>query len=77
MVADLWPVLAAAMTMVSAALHLGCGWMLRGGKGKTFAKVVATLAFLPCVGGCWFVALPLGAWTWWLMVDRRGDVVFG
>lgn len=77
MLADLWPVLAAGLTMCSAALHAGCGWQVRSGKGRTFAKVVASLAFLPCVGGCWFVALPLGAWTWWVLVDRRGDAVFG
>jgi len=75
--ANLLPLLAfLGGSLYGVAQVLG-GLRLRALRNLWLVRICAAVGLVPCVGTCWLVGLPLGAWVLWKLMDEKATVIFG
>lgn len=73
---DAYPLSLFLMASTFALAQVVGGFRLRALRNLWLVRCCAFLAILPCVGPCWLVGLPLGAWVLYKLADDKARPIF-
>ena len=70
---------ALVINLVALAVALGVGYagiQMKAAQSYTFVMTFAVLSMIPCVSGCYVVAIPIGIWAIVVLADPNVRAAF-
>lgn len=61
---------------IFALVQVVGGFRMRALRNLMLVRICAVISMLPCVGLCWIVGLPLGAWAFYKLSDEKAAPLF-